>query len=231
MNNLFSSFDPRGIYGLRLNWVRRLLVLAILPPKFWLSKNSAILIISKILNYLHYEIKIAIGTFFYPGLTHLIIGLFMFILLNNFFGLIPYIFTSSSHLSFTVRLALPLWLGIIIFRIIKSINQVLAHLVPTGTPYPLMPFIVLIELVRNIIRPLTLSVRLAANMVAGHLLLVLIRTPMVSVSALIASIIFIGLFVLSLLELGVSFIQAYVFRTLISLYVGENSNPEMVYLV
>jgi F-type H+-transporting ATPase subunit a len=118
------------------------------------------------------------------------VSIFLFILLNNFLGLFPYIFTASRHLSFTFVLALSIWLGYILFSILKNINRFLSHLVPLGTPYPLMPFIVIIELIRNIIRPLTLSVRLAANIVAGHLLIVLIRTPLVIVSHTIFIFIF-----------------------------------------
>ena len=97
----------------------------------------------------------------------------------------------------------------------------LAHLVPSGTPYALTPFIVLIELTRRIIRPLTLSVRLAANIVAGHLLLTLLSSqasnPLFSISFLVVS----ALVLLSVLESAVAVIQAYVFSILSSLYVNE----------
>merc|ERR1712108_84464 len=82
--------------------------------------------------------------------------------------------TRRRHISFTLTLALPLWLGRILISILYQYNNLLAHLVPTGTPSFLIPVIVVIETVRNIIRPLTLSIRLAANMVAGHLLLTLL---------------------------------------------------------
>lgn len=103
----------------------------------------------------------------------------------------------------------------------KDPGGVLAHLVPVGTPYALMPLMVLIELVRNIIRPITLSVRLAANIVAGHLLLCLVTGPIpiirggVSVLALVAAIL------IMVLESAVAVIQGYVFITLGSLYVSD----------
>ena len=100
----------------------------------------------------------------------------------------------------------------------------MAHLVPKGTPYALVPFMVLIEVVSNLIRPLTLSIRLAANIVAGHLLLVLVRGPMPSMRAALLGTAFIALIALMVLELGVSFIQAYVFMTLSSLYLDEINN-------
>merc|ERR1712173_306186 len=101
---------------------------------------------------------------------------FFFIVYSNFLGLFPYIFTSTSHLSITVRLILPLWLGNIILSVVKRTNFFLSHLVPNGTPYVLIPFMVIIELISRMIRPLTLSVRLAANMIAGHMLMSLVRS-------------------------------------------------------
>lgn len=97
----------------------------------------------------------------------------------------------------------------------------LAHFVPQGTPGALMPFMVLIERVRGLIRPMTLAVRLAANMIAGHLLLVLlggaisIFSPLGLVSAVVAQI------ALVVLETAVACIQAYVFAVLITLYARE----------
>jgi F-type H+-transporting ATPase subunit a len=84
---------------------------------------------------------------------------------------------------------------------------------------------VLIEIIRTVIRPLTLSVRLAANMVAGHLLIVLVRGPIASISWGLLAGTLIGLLLLVILELAVSFIQRYVFRTLLSLYVIESNSP------
>jgi len=105
--------------------------------------------------------------------------------------------------------------------ILYQYNNLLAHLVPTGTPRFLIPVIVIIETVRNIIRPATLAIRLAANMVAGHLLLTLLGSqgPLLGLVSLIA--LFIGLVLLLLLEVAVACIQSYVFTILRSLYLGE----------
>jgi F-type H+-transporting ATPase subunit a len=94
-----------------------------------------------------------------------------------------------------------------------------AHLVPTGTPGALMSFIVLIELIRRVIRPITLSVRLAANIIAGHLLLTLVSSA-ISLSPLLILII-LGVISLAVLESAVAIIQAYVFSILSVLYVEE----------
>ena len=116
---------------------------------------------------------------------------------------------------------MPLWLGRIILSIIYQYNNLLAHLVPVGTPRFLIPVIVIIETVRNIIRPLTLSIRLAANIVAGHLLLTLLGSQGPLLSLLNLSLLMIGLFLLLLLEVAVACIQSYVFTILSSLYLNE----------
>jgi len=97
----------------------------------------------------------------------------------------------------------------------------LAHLVPSGTPYVLMPFMVIIELIRNIIRPLTLSVRLAANIVAGHLLLTLLSSQCSNVLLVVLLPLITALVLLAVLESAVALIQAYVFSVLSTLYVAE----------
>jgi len=160
-----------------------------------------------------------------PGISLVLIRFFLFIVYSNFLGLFPYIFTSTSHLVITIRLVLPVWLGYMILSIVNRTNFFLSHLVPTGTPYVLMPFMVIIELIRRIIRPLTLSVRLAANMIAGHILMSLVRSPMASLGGLVFLSTFFGLLILIVLELAVSVIQSYVFRTLLSLYIIEVNSP------
>lgn len=100
----------------------------------------------------------------------------------------------------------------------------MAHLVPLGTPAPLMPVMVIIETVSSIIRPGTLAVRLAANIVAGHLLLVLLGSQGPNLSGLVLAGLIIGLFALITLECAVACIQAYVFTILSSLYVGDRKS-------
>merc|ERR1712024_255138 len=146
---------------------------------------------------------------------------FFFIIFSNFIGLIPYIFTRTSHLSITIVLALPIWLGTILYSIVFQYNNLLAHLVPLGTPSFLIPIIVVIETVRNIIRPITLSIRLAANMVAGHLLLPLLGSQGPNIRIIIIRVLLLRLVLLLILEVAVACIQFYVFTILSSLYLNE----------
>lgn len=168
------------------------------------------------------ELRAVLGALISPGTYLLFVGVFMFIIFTNFLGLLPYVFTASRHLRFTLRLALPLWLGKMVVRVVKQLNYNLAHLVPEGTPGALMPVMVIIETVRLVIRPGTLAVRLAANMVAGHLLLVLLGGQGPSLGGVVLGGLVVGLTLLVVLECAVACIQAYVFTILRSLYLAEH---------
>ena len=226
MGSLFSIFDPvSSISYFRLNWLSIIRFILFFPSLYFLISRKLIKIYNLISIYLLNEFRISIGKTNTPGIGHFLISMFILILFCNFLGLFPYIFTPSRHLVLTINLALPVWLGYMIYSIRLNINFFLSQLVPLGTPYPLIIFIVLIEIIRSVIRPLTLSVRLAANIVAGHLLIVLIRGPIRSVSWTIFLFCMLGLLILIILELAVSFIQSYVFSTLLSLYIFEVNSP------
>ena len=224
MANLFYIFDPvTHFQTLRLNWSAVLVVLAF-PSLFWVTFSKPSLFIREVLIRLKGELSSVLFKGVPNSIIFTLLSLLLFIFINNFFGLLPYVFTATSHISVTLSLAFPLWSGYILYNFAKNTRRALAHLVPKGTPYVLVPFMVLIEIVRNLMRPLTLSIRLAANMVAGHLLLALVRGPMPSISIVLLGAAFVALVALIVLELGVSFIQAYVFMTLSSLYLDEINN-------
>lgn len=136
-------------------------------------------------------------------------------------GLLPYIFTRSRHLTFTITLALPLWLRFILYGWINNTNYIFAHLVPIGTPPILIPFIVIIETIRNIIRPGRLAVRLTANMIAGHILIRLLGNNSINSSYRVLLLIIFIQILLIIFETAVSLIQAYVFSILRTLYARE----------
>nr|AGW80440.1 ATP synthase subunit 6 [Prosopocoilus astacoides blanchardi] len=220
MTNLFSSFDPSTSFYFPLNWTSVLLCFIFIPLSFWLIPNRLSSLWKKILISLHLEFKTLIGPLS-SGSTFIFVSLFSLILYNNFLGLFPYIFTGTSHLVMTLTLALPLWVSFMIFGWINNTIHMLAHLVPQGTPPVLMPFMVCIETISNIIRPGTLAVRLAANMIAGHLLLTLLGNtgPLIPKSILI--ILLITQILLLVLESAVAIIQSYVFAVLSTLYSSE----------
>nr|ASM41826.1 ATP synthase F0 subunit 6 [Olenecamptus subobliteratus] len=221
MMNLFSSFDPSTNFNLSLNWLSTTLGLLIIPPMFWLIPSRISIIWMKIILTLHKEFKILIGFNKTQGSTLIFISLFSLILFNNFLGLFPYIFTSTSHMSLTLTLALPLWLSFMIYGWINNTIHMFAHLVPQGTPPILMPFMVCIETISNIIRPGTLAVRLSANMIAGHLLMTLLGNTGPMLSMIMINFLIITQILLLVLESAVSIIQSYVFAILSTLYSSE----------
>lgn len=227
MSNLFSSFEPSALLNLSLNWISIFIIISIIPRSFWLPYNQFQIAFSSLILYIAKEFKTILNPNSTPGLLIVSLGLFAYILINNFFGLFPYIFTASRHLTFSVSLALPLWIGHIIWGRVKYPQSILAHLVPLGTPPALMPLMVLIEITRRIIRPLTLSVRLAANIIAGHLLLTLLANHSANISISLFSVVIILLLLLCILETAVRIIQTYVFRVLSTLYVNEVNSPKV----
>nr|QAY81981.1 ATP synthase F0 subunit 6 [Aristobrotica sp. REN-2018] len=221
MMNLFSSFDPTSNFNLSLNWMSTFIGLLILPSMYWLIPSRLNWLWMKIINILHQEFKVLMGNYKSQGSTLIFISLFTIILFNNFLGLFPYIFTSTSHMILTLSLALPLWLTFMLYGWINNTIHMLAHLVPQGTPPILMPFMVCIETISNIIRPGTLAIRLSANMIAGHLLMTLLGNTGPILSIYMINILILTQILLLTLETAVSMIQSYVFAVLSTLYSSE----------
>nr|ATD83098.1 ATPase subunit 6 [Melanerpes rubricapillus] len=152
-------------------------------------------------------------------------SLMMFLLTINLLGLLPYTFTPTTQLSMNMALAFPLWLATILTGLRNQPSASLGHLLPEGTPTPLIPALILIETTSLLIRPLALGVRLTANLTAGHLLIQLISTAsttLLSIMPVISILPTAILLLLTILEVAVAMIQAYVFILLLSLYLQEN---------
>nr|ALO70975.1 ATP synthase F0 subunit 6 [Pselaphinae sp. 2 EF-2015] len=219
MTNLFISFDPSTNF-LYLNWLSTLMGILFIPLIYWFIPSRWNIIWLMIINNLHKEFIILLNKNLNKGTTLIFISLFSMIFFNNFLGLFPYIFTSSSHMIMNISLALPLWLSFMIFGWMNNMNHMFTHLVPQGTPSILMPFMVCIETISNIIRPMTLAIRLTANMIAGHLLLTLLGNLGPLLNMLLMMLISIQI-LLIMLEMAVAMIQSYVFSILTTLYSSE----------
>nr|AEK53085.1 ATP synthase F0 subunit 6 [Joturus pichardi] len=155
----------------------------------------------------------------------LLTSLMVFLITLNLLGLLPYTFTPTTQLSLNMALAVPLWLATIIIGMRNQPTHALGHLLPEGTPTLLIPVLIIIETISLFIRPLALGVRLTANLTAGHLLIQLISTATFVLLPLMPPVAFLTatlLLLLSLLEVAVAMIQAYVFVLLLSLYLQEN---------
>nr|WNH22536.1 ATP synthase F0 subunit 6 [Polydactylus virginicus] len=152
-------------------------------------------------------------------------ALMIFLLSLNMFGLLPYTFTPTTQLSLNIGLAVPLWLMTVITGLRYRTTATFAHFLPQGTPTALIPALIIIETISLFIRPIALGVRLTANLTAGHLLIQLISTAafaLLSIMPVVIPLMATLLILLTILEVAVAAIQAYVFVLLLTLYLQES---------
>lgn len=172
-------------------------------------------IIQQVIQTLGFHIK---------GFATAITPLFLILITLNLTGIVPYIFSTTTHLLFTFCFGPPLWLALIISSITHAPKAFAARLLPTGAPDWLTPPLVLIETLRALVRPITLSFRLAANLRAGHIILGLIG--IYSACSVLTSIYGILLILIQVIytifELGICLVQAYIFSLLLSLYTRDH---------
>lgn len=166
------------------------------------------------------------GKRFFP----LIFTIFVFLLFSNLIGMIPYSFTTTSHLVVTFGLSLSLFIGVTCVGFQQHGLHFFSFLLPKGAPLALAPLLVVLELVSYCFRAVSLGVRLFANMMAGHTLVKILSGfawTMLSVGGVLAfaSVIPFGVvFALTGLEIGVACLQAYVFTILICIYLNDAIN-------
>src|SRR5262249_14697664 len=167
------------------------------------------------------------GMQFFP----LVFSLFMFILTVNLIGLLPYMFTVTSHIVITVSLALLVFLTVVISGLRRHGLHFFNLFVPKGVPGYILPFVVFIEVFSFFVRPVSHSVRLFANMLAGHITLKVFGgfVTMLAAAACLgwlgATLPFAMVVALTALELLVAFLQAYVFAILTCIYLNDSIHP------
>lgn len=149
-----------------------------------------------------------------------IFTLFMFVLFSNLLGMVPYSFTTTSHIAVTFALAMVVFLGVTIIGFAKHGTHFLSLFLPHGTPLLIAPLLIVIELFAYLVRPVSLSVRLAANMLAGHTMLKVFAGFVISMGFLgVAPLSFMVL--LTGFEIFVALLQAYVFTILTCVYLND----------
>ena len=167
------------------------------------------------------------GMKFFP----LVFSLFMFIMVSNMIGIIPYTFTVSSHIIVTASLALLVFFTVLVYGFYKNGLKFFKLFVPSGIPIAILPLVVLIEIISFLSRPISHSVRLFANMLAGHITLKVFASFVTMLGAMgvvgwAGAILPLGLTVaLTALELLVAFLQAYVFTILTCIYINDAIHP------
>ena len=149
-----------------------------------------------------------------------IFTLFMFILFSNLIGLVPYSFTVTSHIIVTFALAMVVFLGVTIIAVARHGLKFFTFFVPPGLPMILAPLLVPIEVISYLARPITLSLRLFANMMAGHTMLKVFGGFVVALG-LFGFAPFVFIIAIYALELIVAVLQAYVFTVLTCLYLND----------
>lgn len=223
--SFFDQFASPNYIGIPLIAVAIVLpwILFPTPTSRWLN-NRLLTLQGWFINRVSQQIFLPIN----PGghkWAILFTSLLVFLITINMLGLLPYTFTPTTQLSLNIAFAVPLWLATVIIGMRNQPTAALGHLLPEGTPGPLIPVLIIIETISLFIRPLALGVRLTANLTAGHLLIQLIATgafvllPIMPTVAILTATV---LFLLTLLEVAVAMIQAYVFVLLLSLYLQEN---------
>ena len=153
-----------------------------------------------------------------------IFSLFMFVLFCNMFGMIPYTFTVTSHIIVTFILAIFIFIGVTIIGFIKHGFGYLKLFVPSGVPVLLLPLIVVIEIISYLSRPISLSVRLFANMMAGHTMMKVFGGFVISLGIVGGWLPLSFSVALTGLEILVAFLQAYVFAILTCIYLNDALN-------
>ena len=153
-----------------------------------------------------------------------ILSLFLFVLVANLLGMLPYSFTVTSHIIVTFALAFFIFVGVTVVGFARHGISYLKLFVPSGVPIFLLPLIIVIEVISYLSRPVSLSVRLFANMMAGHTMLKVFGGFVVSLGILGGWLPLGFAVALTGLELLVAFIQAYVFAILTCIYLNDALN-------
>jgi F-type H+-transporting ATPase subunit a len=161
----------------------------------------------------------------------LVFTIFMFVLLANLIGFFPYSFTVTSHIIITVLLALTVFLTVLIYGVARHGTHFFKLFVPEGVPIYILPLVVAIEIVSFLSRPISHSVRLFANMLAGHITLYVFGSFVVMLLGASAAIKLVAILPFAMtvgleaLELLVAFLQAYVFAMLTCMYLNDALHP------
>jgi len=149
-----------------------------------------------------------------------IFSLFMFVLFGNMLGMLPYSFTYTSHLAVTFGLAAFIFVAITLIAIVKHRMKFFSYFLPHGVPIVMAPLLIPIEIISYLSRPVSLSVRLFANMMAGHTLLKVVAGFVIPLGVF-GAVPVIGLIGVTALEMLIAFLQAYIFTILTCIYLHD----------
>lgn len=171
-----------------------------------LNKKRFVIIMAELINsFVPFRVN--------QGTLPLVISVFFTMVVINLFRVNSFNFPMGSQISVVIFLGLSLWLSFTIFATVKNYIGAIAHLIPEGSPIYMAVALIVIELVRLIIRPLTLRVRIMANILAGHLLMILLSSLVFKLQ--LSGLFYVGL---NMIEIFVALIQSYIFTVILTLY-------------
>nr|WNH37542.1 ATP synthase F0 subunit 6 [Limnichthys fasciatus] len=224
ITSIFDQFLSPVLMGISLTTVATLLpaMLVVISNSRW-SKTRMLAVQGWFFARFIKEVATPLST---PGRkwTLLFMSLLICLMSLNLLGLLPYTFTPTTQLSLNLAMALPLWITTIYAGLRHAPKDMIAHVLPQGTPNALIPMLILVETMSLMIRPIALAMRITANLTAGHLLMHLISAGiffLMSALPPIALITSLALAALTILEMLVGVLQAYVFVLLLSMYLKE----------
>ena len=199
---------------------------------FFKYNIKQIYVLPKIWNFIIEQLFVFISQLFVQNMTKsaqrfipFFFYLFLFILITNLLGFLPYSFTITSSIVVTFSLAFSYWLGLTFFSILKFKHNFFLFFIPQNIPTALKPILAILEVISYISRPFSLSIRLFANMLSGHTLLYILSSICLKLFKFSIFFMFFPLLLivlLNFLEAGISFLQAYVFYVLMILYFKES---------
>ena len=243
--NVFEQFEitrliPLNLFGLELSITNSTLFLFLtlafiyflyvtnikngfITPTRW---QSVIEIMFDVINEMTKENIGKKGGIYFP----FIFSLFLFILVLNLFGVVPYTFSPTAHIAITFGFSLSIFLGVVLLGIVNHGFNYFSMFMPAGSPLALAPFLIVIELISHTAKAISLGVRLAANITAGHILFsifsgfVLTMLTAGGILSFVSIFPFLILLFVTVLELAVAFIQGYVFSLLTAIYISESED-------
>ena len=212
-SSLFMAISALSITGLYFFASKRK---ALVPTKIQLLGELSYTFVSKMIS----DTAGSKGKPYFP----FIFSLFIFVLFCNMIGMLPYSFTVTSHIIVTFTLAAFIFIGVTVLGFVKNGFGYLKLFVPSGVPLVLLPLIVIIEIISYLSRPVSLSVRLFANMMAGHTMLKVFGGFVISLGIIGGWLPLSFSVALTGLEILVAFLQAYVFAILTCIYLNDALN-------
>nr|UVG41269.1 ATP synthase F0 subunit 6 [Xenostrobus securis] len=229
MSDLWSNFDSFCFSSISSGflWVSSIVILGFMSSRLLLGESRLVSVVNGASSVPWNLVKDTSGAHI-SGFPLAVCAVFLMLFGFNLIGLVPYTFSLTSQLSVSLPLAMLMWSCLIMSSIRVSFKQMYSSFIPSFAPMGLAPFLLLVEIVTVCSRPLTLGFRLLINIISGHLIMSMSLNSALSGLchlSLVSSVVLSSSWMLLLAaELGVAFLQGYIFCILLSLYSNEHAN-------